>query len=203
MRLHYVHSAQDPRGSRPGSAGGRGPAGDTGNGRHVHLGPNPEGHSREQGKSLRFYTTLWLSLQVWYLPRGGPPVQPGGQRQPRRRQGDVSPLKAGATRTLPGGASGSDTLSPVPQLEASPAVPAPRGLVTHHCDDLLRKAFPKEGLPLAQSSPPNWHLADPQPPPTGDAGGTRLLRLCYRGRCCAAARCKGRVRSEILGHFLL
>ena len=67
----------------------------------------------------------------------------------------------------PGGMSGQDTLSPVLHLETSPAVLAPRGLVTHHCDDLVRKTFPKEGSPLAQSSLLNWHLADPQQPPVG------------------------------------
>lgn len=60
---------------------------------------------------------------------------------------------------------------PTLQLEMSPAVLAPRGLVTHHGDDLVRKTFPKQGLPLAQSSLLNWHLADPQQPPTSDASG--------------------------------
>lgn len=82
---------------------------------------------------------------------------------------------------------GQDTLSSVLQLEMSPAVLALCGLVTHHCDDRVRKTFPKEGFPLAQSSLLNWHLADPQQPPTGDAGGTCLLWLCYCGRCCVAA----------------
>lgn len=109
----------------------------------MHLRPNPERQNSVAGQDpdILFHTvvvtTSLVPTERWTTSaaRLALPTQAlAGRREPAEGWSYMN-------------TPGQDTLSPMLQLEMSPAVLALCGLVTHHCDDRVRKTFPEEGLP--------------------------------------------------------